>query len=48
MQHKSDDTANSDGDVRRSALESGMDFFIAKPFSYQDLKAILDGSSVKE
>ena len=41
-------SANSDGDVRRAALESGMDFFIAKPFSYQDLKAILDGSSTKE
>ena len=41
-------SANSDGDVRQSALESGMDYFIAKPFSYRDLKVILDGSSIKE
>ena len=41
-------SANSDGDVRQSALQSGMDFFIGKPFSYRDLKVILDESSMKE
>ena len=34
-------SANSDNQSREEALNSGMDFFIAKPFSYKDVKAIL-------
>ena len=35
-------SANSDSSVRREALDSGMDHFCAKPFSYKDLSIYFD------
>ena len=37
-------SANSDPKSRQEALNSGMDYFVAKPFSYEDLKPILRSS----
>ena len=34
-------SANSDNQSKQEALDSGMDYFISKPFSYKDLKPIL-------
>ena len=34
-------SANSDDQSKEDALNSGMDYFLAKPFSYQDLRPIL-------
>ena len=34
-------SANSDDQSKQQALDSGMDYFIPKPFSYQDLRPIL-------
>ena len=34
-------SANSDQQSKQEALDSGMDYFISKPFSYKDLKPIL-------
>ena len=34
-------SANSEDQCRRAALESGMDFFLPKPFSFLDLEAIM-------
>jgi CheY-like chemotaxis protein len=34
-------SANSDNQSRQEALESGMDYFVTKPFSYMDLRNIL-------
>ena len=36
-------SANSDDVSKKIALDSGMDFFVSKPFSYQDLKPIISG-----
>jgi CheY-like chemotaxis protein len=34
-------SANSDCQSKQEALDSGMDFFLTKPFSYQDLRPII-------
>ena len=39
-------SANSDNKSKQEALESGMDFFVTKPFSYKDLMTILITCSV--
>ena len=38
-------SANTDDETRRQALESGMDYFIPKPFAYKDLQILLSGLS---
>ena len=38
-------SANTDDDTRRQALDSGMDYFIPKPFAYKDLQILLSGLS---
>ena len=35
-------SANSDDQSRQVALDSGMDYFLSKPFSYKELRAILE------
>ena len=40
-------SANSDNQSKQEALDSGMDHFIAKPFSYQDLRPILSSCQSK-
>ena len=37
-------SANSDDQSRQEALESGMDYFLSKPFSYKELRTILEAS----
>jgi CheY-like chemotaxis protein len=38
-------SANSDCQSKQEALDSGMDYFVTKPFSYQDLRSIIfDGT----
>jgi CheY-like chemotaxis protein len=34
-------SANSDSMSKQEALDSGMDFFVAKPFAYKDLHPII-------
>ena len=38
-------SANTDDETRRQALDSGMDYFIPKPFAYKDLQILLSGLS---
>ena len=40
-------SANSDDQSKQQALDSGMDYFITKPFSYQDLLPILHDIQMK-
>ena len=40
-------SANSDDQSKQEALDSGMDYFITKPFSYQDLRPILQDIQMK-
>ena len=40
-------SASSDDQSKQQALDSGMDFFIPKPFSYQDLRPILYAIQMK-
>ena len=34
-------SANSDAQSRRDAIDAGMDYFLVKPFTYDDLKPFL-------
>ena len=40
-------SANSDSQSKQEALNSGMDYFISKPFAYKDLKVILLNCQIK-
>ena len=37
-------SANNDAQSKQEALDAGMDFFLAKPFAYNDLRLILPKS----
>ena len=34
-------SANSDAQSRQDALDAGMDYFVVKPFTYDDIKSFL-------
>ena len=40
-------SANSDSQSKEEAIESGMDYFLEKPFSHKDLCPILQSSRLK-